>query len=456
VVYYEYWKKGRKNNLFVVLLCIGFMETKRKIFNTANWMRWQKKSHYASENNLFFLLSLRLRIFKSLTVVAVFFLFIVVSIQIFINQIFPVADFGNLCVFIILFFIVRKKPEFLHACSWTALLALLLNMIDGFFPFEPGVVRPAYILWPLLVLFGVLLGDIWISLMAFIFVSAAFIMIAVLNYPLKTEDMLVITNLYILIVTSSYASWAIWKQYRTLIAIIKAQSDEIKHELDVKMHLNAIIFHDLNSPLAMLKGISQLLEMKRKCDNEDLEMLKKTAQRFSSIIRSAKSLDAGAKLSMMNISPMEIFDELSDMFVFMNNRKNLKLTFKNFAGEDVFIRGNKEVLVNSVFHNFLSNAVKFSERDTIIEMVCFEEDDGIRISIINEGVGFSASLLESVLNGEKYNSEPGTDGEIGSGNGLLIASMCLKSMGAVLEVRNLNKKAELSAFFPNAKAFQEC
>ena len=412
-------------------------------------MCWHKKPHHdASENNLFFLLSLRLRIFKSLTLVASFFLIPVVLVQTFTGDKFPLADFGNLCVFIILYFIVHKKPQFLHICSWTALFALLINMIDGFFPFHPGIIRPAYLLWPLLVLFGVLLGDVWISFTAFIFVSVSFLIIAVLNSPLSAEDIMILANLYILVVASSYASWAIWKQYRTLIAIIQAQSDEIRHELDLKMRLNAIIFHDLNSPLAMLKGIIQLAEMKGECDKEDLDMLEKTAERFSSIIRSAKTLDDNTELVLSRIKPAEIFNELREMFPFMKKNKKLSFKFENTAGDETFIMGHKEILVNSVFQNFLSNAVKFAEPESEIKMKCVKEKDGIRISIINKGSGFSRAVLESVWNGTRYQSEPGTDGELGSGNGLLIASMCLRNMGAVLEVRNLEDKAELSAFFP--------
>jgi signal transduction histidine kinase len=426
----------------------GIMKDNREKFNTGSWMRWHKISYHASENDLIFLLSLRLRIFKSLTLVASFFLLLVVVVQIFTCDDFPLADFGNLCAFIILNFIVHKKPEFLHACSWLALFALLTNMIDGFFPFQPGVIRPAYLLWPLLVLFGVLLGDIWISLTAFLFVSAAFTIIAVLNYPLSTEDLMILANLYILIVASSYASWAIWRQYRTLIAIIQAQSSEIRHELDLKMRLNAIIFHDLNSPLAMLKGVTQLAEMKGNCDQDDFEMLEKTAERFSSIIRSAKTLDVGTELLLSKVKPIEIFNDLKEMFIFMKKNKKLFFEFKNPGGEELFIMGHKEILVNSVFQNFLSNAVKFAEPESVIEMKCIKEEDGVRLSIINKGSGFSKNILESVWTGKRYKSEPSTDGEVGSGKGLLIASMCLRNMGAVLEVRNLEREAELSAFFP--------
>ena len=415
--------------------------------NNNQWLRWGNRSRRFLGNDLLFLFDLRLRIFKSLVLLSIFFLTIVIFIQVFYLGSTPIADTGNALLFIILYLIVQKKPERLHACSWVALLGFLVNLIDGFFPFEPGFLKPAYILWPLLVLFGVLLGDIWISLTAFMFVSAAFVMVVVMVSPMSNNDLLIVVNLFLLTLASSLASWMIWKQYRTLIAIIKMQSDELKHELDIKMRLNAIIFHDLNSPLTMLSGMSQFMNMNKKCEPDDLKMLEKITKRFSSIVDSARSLDQGTNLGLVPCSVDALFPELKEMFLFALQHKKLNFIYENLAGKELSVKAHREVLINSVFSNFVSNAIKFSERGSTIIMRCTQEEKQIRIRIINTGSGFSSHMLKLLKKGGIYKSEPGTEGEQGSGNGLLIVSICLQNMNAYLEIRNVEGGAEVAAVF---------
>ena len=423
---------------------MGTLETNT---NNDGWLRWGKRSHRFFANDLVFLFDLRLRIFKNLMFLSIFFISIVVLVQVFFLGVTPIADTGNVLLFIILYLIVKEKPEKLHACSWLALLGFIINLIDGFFPFEPGFLKPAYILWPLLVLFGVLLGDIWISLTAFLFVSAAFVLVVIMNTPLTSNDILIIVNLFLLTLASSLASWMIWKQYRTLIAIIKMQSDELKHELDIKMRLNAIIFHDLNSPLTMLSGMSQFMNMNKKCEADDLKMLEKVTKRFSSIINSARSLDQGTDLGLVPCPVDGLFLELQEMFLFPLKSKKINFIYENLADKELLIRAHREVLLNSVLANFMSNAIKFSKRGSEIFMKCIQEQGQIRILIKNKGIGFSDNMIESLKSGGLYKSELGTEGEEGSGNGLLIASICLQNMNAHLEIRNTNDGTEVAAVF---------
>ena len=415
--------------------------------NNDGWLRWGKQSHRFYGNDLVFLFDLRLRIFKSLLLFSIFFISIVIGVQVFFLDATPIADTGNAFLFIILFLIVREKPEKLHICSWLAITGFIINLIDGFFPFEPGILKPAYVLWPLLVLFGVLLGDIWISLTAFLFVSAAFVLVVLMNSPLTNNDILIIVNLFLLTFASSLASWMIWKQYRTLIAIIKMQSDELKHELDIKMRLNAIIFHDLNSPLTMLSGMSQFMSMNKNCDSDDLKMLQKVTKRFSSIINSARSLDQGTDLGLVPCAVDTLFLELKDMFLYPLKSKKINFIYEDLPGAKLSIKAHPEVLINSVLANFMSNAIKFSNRGSEIVMKCIKEEGQVRIIIKNKGVGFSATMIESLKNGGLYKSELGTEGEEGSGNGLLIASICLQNMNAHLEVRNTEDGSEVAAVF---------
>ena len=121
-----------------------------------------------------------------------------------------------------------------------------------------------------------------------------------------------------------------------------------------------------------------------------------------------------------------------------------KLTILNDVPEELVIHTDRERL-NFIIRNLISNALKFTQSEGLIR-VSYDPFGKGKIQIIDNGVGMNQSRLESIFS-RKMGASKGTDGEKGSGVGLLLCKEFAESLGASLEV--VSKENEGSTFTIN-------
>lgn len=83
------------------------------------------------------------------------------------------------------------------------------------------------------------------------------------------------------------------------------------------------------------------------------------------------------------------------------------------------IIGDYQIL-RTILHNFLTNAIKFSPRDSQITLSSRCSDSGLLLEVEDSGPPFSQSIMQQVKSGQPITSQPGTQGERGTGLGLKI------------------------------------
>ena len=417
--------------------------------NNYNWVRWKNRYEDDPYKDTTWRTDFRIRVFRILLWSGVFFLSVIVIRALWMG-IIPVADAGNLIIFIILLVCLKLRPDRLWILSFLSLCALLVNMVDGLpFVHNNHVIAPAYILYPLLVLYTALLGDLVLVIIACLFVVAAIVLSAVYNPHISQEEFLILSNLFIVIAASGSSAFAIIFLHHKIEKIINRKAYELEKELDTNTMLNALIFHDINNPLAVISGTIDMIlgERDKKVNFEDIERLKDMTVRIANIIESARYTGSERNSILEEIPVTRLFEEQKTLFLEKLNKK--EQVFLLNAPEDMVVISNSQVLKNSVFSNFVSNAIKFSPRGATITMQVKKEENSIRISVINTGSGFPEELLEKGATGLHYGSRKGTEGEVGTAFGLLISLICLRRLGAHLEIRNLRGGgAEVSALFP--------
>ncbi len=78
-------------------------------------------------------------------------------------------------------------------------------------------------------------------------------------------------------------------------------------------------------------------------------------------------------------------------------------------------------MISTVLRNIVSNAIKFSNKFSTIEINANDFDDEYyQISIIDKGVGIKAEDKELLFSYHQFHSTRGTDNEKGTGLGLLV------------------------------------
>jgi len=145
----------------------------------------------------------------------------------FFHGINPLEDLATLAAMILGYCLLRRYPHWRRPLSWTMLLCLFLDGLHGIFPWRAQPVSPAHLLLPLLVLYGILLGDVTMSLVSMALVLGIYGATAWHFRPVEGLLLAELSNLAILTVCAGVLSLAVWKYHNLLMKRLRAQAFEL-------------------------------------------------------------------------------------------------------------------------------------------------------------------------------------------------------------------------------------
>ena len=100
-----------------------------------------------------------------------------------------------------------------------------------------------------------------------------------------------------------------------------------------------------------------------------------------------------------------------------------KITLKHYSAEDYSVRCDVK-MIQTVLRNLISNAIKFSHKDSIIEIPVIDNPEDmnyVRVAIVDTGIGMSSEDLNKLFKiDDKIVSSRGTNDETGTGLGLIL------------------------------------
>lgn len=224
---------------------------------------------------------------------------------------------------------------------------------------------------------------------------------------------------------------------------IKNSEEELRKLNQTKDRFFSIISHNLRSPFSGLLGMSELLldslSDKLHLDISEIEdcavNISKSAEKALKLLNNLFEwgrLQTGKfTIDRKDFALSSLVDELKFIFVPKFSEKNLDL--KISCEENPQVHSDYKVLL-SVLTQVLSNAKKFSNR--FGEVVCnfYQQDGMLKIDTTDRGVGMNQEDLEKLFKIESKFLNPGTEGEHGTGLGLIIANECLKLLGGKIAV----------------------
>jgi two-component system, sensor histidine kinase LadS len=154
-----------------------------------------------------------------------------------------------------------------------------------------------------------------------------------------------------------------------------------------------------------------------------------------------------AKLDLSRLDLSELITNSLSSFKDIIDSKGLKTEVT--IGEDArFVLGEKVSLVNNIFNNFLSNAIKFSNKKGLIKITTLDIGmSRVAIKFQDFGAGIERSKIQDILNVKQVESNIGTSGETGFGNGLKIAQSFIELHKGFLEIKSETKEGNSGTTF---------
>ncbi len=204
----------------------------------------------------------------------------------------------------------------------------------------------------------------------------------------------------------------------------------------------SLMSHDLRSPLIGVNQILDVLQFKFATmpDGEKLKFISLCKDGLNNSLRMLKSLldvsrfdSDGIKLQQSLFSLKEL---LTNVLNFIKPIATIKEIQLNMVVEnDSYIIGDR-ALLEEVFINILTNAVKFSYPKTSVDILENTKGDWVAIEIRDSGIGMEEDVISRIMGEKTTKSRAGTNGELGSGLGLKLCINILDAHFSKLRIRS--------------------
>jgi signal transduction histidine kinase len=222
-------------------------------------------------------------------------------------------------------------------------------------------------------------------------------------------------------------------------------------ELDVaKTNFIATISHELKTPISSIKMSVKLIEDERigtlNAEQRKLvENIKDDSQRLLKI--TAELLDlaqvesGNIQLARAVVNPALIVEQAVKSVQTMADLKNIKIN-TNIPPDvnEVYADADKTTWV---LLNFLTNAIRYSEKDSKIILSVANIDGKVDFSVQDFGRGIEAKYLPNVF--DKFFQVPGTGSE-GTGMGLAISKEIIEKQNGTISAQSELGKGSLFSF----------
>ena len=209
-----------------------------------------------------------------------------------------------------------------------------------------------------------------------------------------------------------------------------------------KDKLLSIIAHDLRGPIsANLSGLDLLhTSFDDFTDEVRKDFLQEMLQGTKNTYNLLEDLLTWARLQVsdggMSRSPFMMKDMIGDEIQRVKHlaeKKNIAL-----VGEDIhkaIVEADRN-MIQTVFRNLVSNAIKFTETGGSIRIDSTIEDKWIHVSISDTGVGMESEVVEHLFILESQHSTLGTNNEKGTGFGLVLCKEFMDKNQGTLRVES--------------------
>jgi two-component system sensor kinase FixL len=249
----------------------------------------------------------------------------------------------------------------------------------------------------------------------------------------------------------------------TIAALTRAK-EEVSHSLEkekelgqLKSRLLSMASHEFRTPLSAIQLSAALVERYTQGEHggkieRHLTKIKSAVTNLTSILDDflhVEKAEAGKIVVNWSTFDLEIFcSEIADELRLLA-KKNQRIIYTH-SGTAKLVKLDKNLLKNCII-NLISNAIKYSGDDTMVEFTSCVNAEGITISVKDNGIGIPEEeqkhLFEAFFRAQNTGNIPGT------GLGLNIAARYVNLMGGTISCTSaLNEGTEFTIRFAYDKS----
>jgi signal transduction histidine kinase len=233
--------------------------------------------------------------------------------------------------------------------------------------------------------------------------------------------------------------------YQELEMLVKVKTSELTESNEIKNRMLAILSHDVRGPVNMLKATMSLFNKGRLTEQELKPMAQKIEMQAGNVSLLIENILLLVKSQLQGITlNMEVFS-LGDWVnshipLYTASASEKQIEIKTTVPDDFKVKADKNI-VSLVVRNLISNAIKYSYKNSSITISAVIANESIRLSVSDTGKGMPEHQVQSILRPKSSIwSIAGTEKETGTGMGLQLCREYLLKMNTDFEIVSVPDK----------------
>ncbi|WNS73836.1 HAMP domain-containing sensor histidine kinase [Bacillus sp. DTU_2020_1000418_1_SI_GHA_SEK_038] len=231
-----------------------------------------------------------------------------------------------------------------------------------------------------------------------------------------------------------------------LASSFQTMAGRLEQANDIRKEFISNISHDIQSPLSNIKGYLKLLKSAELTaqHKEYFDVVDSEVNRLSYLTKQLLLLSSlDSQRDLLDKKEFNLSEQLKTVirqYQWILSEKGLMISY---SFPEVYVHGDPSLLY-SVWENLLTNAIKYSEENSEIDITLNDQPDSIEVSFKDHGIGLNSKELERIYD-RFYRADTSRTRTIeGTGLGLSIVQSILDMHDGEIKVGS--KKGEGSMF----------
>jgi len=219
---------------------------------------------------------------------------------------------------------------------------------------------------------------------------------------------------------------------------ITAINKQLKSANEVKDFLFKVVSHDLKGPIGNISSLTNIMVERSEYaqqETKELKMLHKALANvyymLENILHWANSQQDELSIKREKNGLLNTINQAWEVIRYQADEKNIQ---PDIHCEENITAFYDAVTMEIVFRNILSNAIKFSYKDGIIQVVVRADENNATILITDWGIGMSEETIQSTQHNIVTQSQLGTMKEKGTGIGLHMCQNLIRANKGQMDI----------------------
>lgn len=233
--------------------------------------------------------------------------------------------------------------------------------------------------------------------------------------------------------------------------VITIDRTDFYHSDETSQDFISLAAHELRAPITIIRGyleiLGEQLDQPTPEQKKIIDLLTVSAQRLADYVSNILNVShydhQHMKLTLKEMSVKTIIDDARENMTLRAQTAGRELQFA--MSDDLPTVAADRSSISEVMSNLIDNAIKYSPVGSTIEISAQLDDDFVRFSVTDHGIGIPGNVAEHLFD-KFYRSHRSSGSVGGTGLGLYISRAIVESHGGHIAAQSVEGKGSTFTF----------